>query len=236
LLHQEDSEASESEDEDGSEDSEGSDEGSYSEEDSEDGEDEAEGDLKDLLNNLPANLRQQVLKKEAAAKRRRAGEQVEESEEESEEEEEGDEGWGRKKKTYWEGDTADLEIGQEMEDALEEEEAAQEMQREKAKRMKASDFMDEFEASGSSDSSASDSDDSAEEWGVKNGRGKSGGSATVGDLAQVALGQDEMESDAEVPAVKVEKLTKNISHLSKQQRLDMVRLSLRSHLYQYVTF
>jgi U3 small nucleolar RNA-associated protein 3 len=146
---------------------------------------------------------------------------VEESEEESDEEDEGEEGWGRKKKTYWEGDTADLEIGQEMEDALEEEEAAQDMHREKAKRMKASDFMDEFEASEGSEESDADSDGSAEEWGAKNGRGKSG-SATVGDLAAVALGQDEMESDAEVAAVRVEKLTKNISHLSKQQRLDMI--------------
>ena len=82
--------------------------------------------MKELVSNLPAHLRQQVLKKEAAAKRRRAGEDVPESEEEDEEDsEEEEEGWGRKKKTYWEGDTADLEIGQEMEDAMDEEEAAE---------------------------------------------------------------------------------------------------------------
>ncbi len=32
--------------------------------------------------------------------------------------------WGRKKKTYYSRDTADLEIGQDMDDAIEEEAAA----------------------------------------------------------------------------------------------------------------
>lgn len=44
------------------------------------------------------------------------------SDEESEEEKE--EGWG-KKKAYWSGDTADLEIGQDVQDAEDEEEAAE---------------------------------------------------------------------------------------------------------------
>ena len=35
-----------------------------------------------------------------------------------------DASWGKKKKNYWEGDTADLEIGQEFEDAQDEEEEA----------------------------------------------------------------------------------------------------------------
>lgn len=34
------------------------------------------------------------------------------------------EGWG-KKKAYWSGDTADLEIGQDVQDAEDEEEAAE---------------------------------------------------------------------------------------------------------------
>jgi hypothetical protein len=45
-----------------------------------------------------------------------------ESDEESVEEKE--EGWG-KKKAYWSGDTADLEIGQDVQDAEDEEEAAE---------------------------------------------------------------------------------------------------------------
>lgn len=184
--------------------------------------------------NLPAHLRQQVLKKEAAARRRKAGETVEESDDNSDLGESGGEeeeaGWGRKKKTYWEGDTADLEIGQEMEDALEEEEAVQDLFKEKSKRMKASDFMDEFEDSGSGsedDSSDSGDDSSVEKWGSKKGLSGKGGAATVGNLAQVSLGQDDVESDDEAKT-KVEKLSKNISHLSKQQRLDMVSRPLQA--------
>ena len=47
------------------------------------------------------------------------------SDEESDADDEEDEtsGWG-KKKNYWSGDTADLELGQDMQDAEDEEEAA----------------------------------------------------------------------------------------------------------------
>lgn len=76
-------------------------------------EDEEENELRELVNALPARLRQKVLKKGAAE---------EDSEEEAEAEE--DEGWGAKKKAYYSGDTADLEIGQDAEDAKDEEEAA----------------------------------------------------------------------------------------------------------------
>jgi hypothetical protein len=206
LVAQEESVSEGSDSEEGSDDDDGSDEGSYSEDDSEyDGEEnEEERELKELVNNLPANLRQQVLKKEAAARRRKAGEAVEESDEgDSDAEDSGDEeeGWGRKKKTYWEGDTADLEIGQDMDDAIEEEAAAQDLQKQKVKRMKASDFMEEFAASGSEESasdSGSDDDDSVEQWGAKKGLTERGAASTVGNLAQVSLGQDEVESDREV--------------------------------------
>lgn len=46
------------------------------------------------------------------------------SDSDEEEEEEQEEGWG-KKKAYWSGDTADLEIGQDVQDAEDEEEAAE---------------------------------------------------------------------------------------------------------------
>ena len=48
--------------------------------------------------------------------------------------------WGTKKKTYWEGDTADLEIGQDIEDANEEEAAALELHQSKLKRITAQDY------------------------------------------------------------------------------------------------
>ena len=67
--------------------------------------------------------------------------------------------------------------------------------------MKASDFMDEFEPSGSgssSEESDSEDEDSVEEWGTKKGlRGKPS-AAAVGNLAQVSLGEDDVESDEEV--------------------------------------
>lgn len=52
--------------------------------------------------------------------------------------------WGKKKKNYYAGDTADLEIGQDIEDAIDEEAAAIELNTEKLKRMKDSDFYDDF--------------------------------------------------------------------------------------------
>ena len=51
------------------------------------------------------------------------------------------EGWG-KKKNYYAGDTADLEIGQDVQDAYDEEEAAMSLQKERLASMQESDFMD----------------------------------------------------------------------------------------------
>lgn len=50
--------------------------------------------------------------------------------------------WGKKKQDYYDGDTGDLEIGQEFDDAEEEEEAAKEILKEKRSRMRAVDFFD----------------------------------------------------------------------------------------------
>jgi len=58
--------------------------------------------------------------------------------------------WGKKKSLYYHGDTADLEIGQEEEDAYLEEEAAQEIQKSRFEEMDEEDFMlsgDEDESS-----------------------------------------------------------------------------------------
>lgn len=53
-------------------------------------------------------------------------------------------GWGAKKQTYYSRDTADLELGQDVADAEEEEDAAREIYQQKKSRMKESDFYDEF--------------------------------------------------------------------------------------------
>jgi hypothetical protein len=68
---------------------------------------------------------------------------------------EGDDSWG-KKKTYYTGDTADLEIGQEFQDAEDEEEAAKDLMKKKVARMKASDYLDDI---GDDGSGAADDDD-----------------------------------------------------------------------------
>jgi len=61
--------------------------------------------------------------------------------------------WGKKKKDYYHGDTADLEIGQEVEDAELEEKAGKEVLEMRLKNMKEDDFMPDFD----------DDDDSSDE-------------------------------------------------------------------------
>ena len=68
----------------------------------------------DLVNALPAKMRQKVLSKEA----------YESSDDEEAGEGEETSGWGKKKAAYYSADTTDLEIGQDIEDAKDEEEAA----------------------------------------------------------------------------------------------------------------
>ena len=51
--------------------------------------------------------------------------------------------WG-KKKNYYAGDTADLEIGQDVQDAYDEEEAAMILQKERLESMRESDFLDDI--------------------------------------------------------------------------------------------
>ena len=57
------------------------------------------------------------------------------------------ENWGSRKEAYYHGDTADLEIGQEEEDAHLEEEAAREVQKRSLSRMNEEDFMNDIEES-----------------------------------------------------------------------------------------
>jgi U3 small nucleolar RNA-associated protein 3 len=70
-------------------------------------------------------------------------EELSSSSDEDEEEEDGEavRDWGRKKSSYYHGDTADLEIGQDEEDAFIEEEAAKEVQAARYKEMAEDDFV-----------------------------------------------------------------------------------------------
>jgi hypothetical protein len=65
---------------------------------------------------------------------------VSSSDDEEEEEMQDVRNWGRNKKAYYHGDTADLEIGQEIDDAYLEEEAAKEVQRARYEEMSDNDF------------------------------------------------------------------------------------------------
>lgn len=167
------------------------------------------------MNNLAPEMRQRVLNQ-----RGESGSE-DEDEEEDEDDEPGTVAWGKKKKTYYSGDTADLEIGQDVEDALEEEEAAKDLYKSKLRRMTEKDFLGE------------DSDDNDEEEAEEEEEGE----LTLGDqlkhkqkakrdksrnlisqeLEALALRQQSGE-DAE----EVEKVAKSLSHLSKEQRLDLL--------------
>lgn len=116
-----------------------------------DSDEDDNNDLKNLVNNLDPKMKQRVLRKK--------GEESDEEEQDSNEDDDSDddqqESWGKKKKTYWEGDTGDLEIGQDFEDAEDEEAAAQDLNKQKLKRMTDADFFDDgFDNVGSALSSS----------------------------------------------------------------------------------
>ena len=93
------------------------DEDSSDENDEDEDEDDEDDDLNNIVDNLPAKLRQKVLMGGSSA------EDDDDLIDDDEEEEDNYDRWG-KKKTYWTGDTADLEIGQDVQDAEDEEKAA----------------------------------------------------------------------------------------------------------------
>ena len=84
--------------------------------DDDDDDDDPNG-VRNLIENLPAKLRQKALMGTTD------DDDDDDDDVDEDEEDKPLERWGRKK-TYWQGDTADLEIGQEFEDAQDEEEAA----------------------------------------------------------------------------------------------------------------
>ena len=94
--------------------------------------------------------------------------------------------------------------------------------------MKASDFMEDFEGSDDENSDSDDSSNSDENSNIEKSYKNLNNEVTVGNLASISLGQDEIESDEENDneKIKIEKLTKNIDHLTKKQRLDMVSINI----------
>lgn len=109
-------------------------------------EDDYEGvdsDMKDLLDKLPPEAKRKVL----------SGKKIQHDEDDEDDEDENEEGWGRKKSAYWSADTADLEIGQDVQDAEDEELAAKDLQKQTLKKLKENDFYESFNASDSEEGS-----------------------------------------------------------------------------------
>lgn len=107
-----------------------SDESSHSEEQSDD-DDDGDSDLRD---------RHEGNEDDFSSDDNDDGEVSVSSSEEEDEEVQDVRNWGRNKKAYYHGDTADLEIGQELDDAYLEEEAAKEVQRARYEEMSDDDF------------------------------------------------------------------------------------------------
>ena len=156
--------AAESSDEEGSED---------------DDMDEEAKTLKHLVDQLPANLRQKVL----SGQKINAGSDDSDADSENSgyDSDSNDDiadksrnskasalkglvasSWG-KRKNYYAADTADLEIGQDVQDALDEEEAAVELQQGRFKDMQEGDFYSDSDEGSASGSSSGDSDNSGDE-------------------------------------------------------------------------
>lgn len=110
-----------------------------------DDEDASETELDQLVRNLPADMRRRVLQKKGAQEEEDSDSDLVGGSDEDDDEEE--EGWGKKKKMYWNGDTADLEIGQDIQDAEDEEEAARELGRQQKSKLRDEDFFEDFKGS-----------------------------------------------------------------------------------------
>ena len=175
----------------------------------------ADDNMKNLLENLPLEARNKILSGKKITQEDYSDDIGEDGDSEDE-----DEGWGRKKSNYYSGDTADLEIGQDVQDAEDEEEAVKDLHKQTMKKMKDSDFYDNLS---SDDDSDDDSDDNDGEVTLKN-KMKSGRRKTKG-------GNDELQSELQTIAlsandasnsVQIEKIERNVADMSRDQKLSMM--------------
>ncbi len=105
--------------------------------------------------------------------------------------------WGKSKKSYYHGDTADLELGQEVEDAELEEEAGREVLENRMKGMTEGDFMLD-------DDDDDDSDDDDDTDGASDSRIKG-------------------KADDTLSSAMSSKMQKNISKLSKREKIALMQ-------------
>ncbi len=182
------SSSSESDDgRDGSESDSDSDDSDDEDNEDDNGMGEDEENLRALADNLPASLRQKVLLGKTNFDSDDDGDGSGSSGDDDNDDDAGVKGvtsWG-KKKSYYTGDTADLEIGQDVQDAIDEEEAALSLQQERLESMRESDFLDDDN---------SDGEGSGEEDDVKESKPhkRSNKNSVIGSLESIVL--DEVSS------------------------------------------
>eukprot|EP01035_Chromulina_nebulosa_P018560 gene18560-24283_t len=109
--------------------------------------------------------------------------------------------WG-KKKSYYSGDVADLEIGQDFEDAEEEEETAKELLQEKYGKLKESDFFED-----------DDDNINIDDYIKKNNKLKRK-DKLLGDLETIALGKSDGVT---------EEIDRDMSKLTDEQRIALIQ-------------
>lgn len=182
-----------------------------------------------MVHNLPSDLKRGILNKKQA---------IEDDEDDDDEDDEDDpksKKWG-KKKTYWTGDTADLEIGQEIEDAYAEEEAAKELQQQKLKRMKKKDFYDDLEASGDDEDEEEEEEEADENANAdvlgnrldkknkKNQQKSTENKKTSSTKDKIAKELEAIVVDGnnDMNDIQTEQLAKDISSFTKDQKLELV--------------
>lgn len=191
-----------------------------------------------MVHNLPSDLKRGILNKKQA---------IEDDEDDDDEDDEDDpksKKWG-KKKTYWTGDTADLEIGQEIEDAYAEEEAAKELQQQKLKRMKKKDFYDDLEASDDDeDEEEEEADENAnadvlgnrlDKKNKKNQQKSTENKKTSSTKDKIAKELEAIVVDGnnDMNDIQTEQLAKDISSFTKDQKLELV--SANKHLQPLIS-
>ncbi len=191
-----------------------------------------------MVHNLPSDLKRGILNKKQT---------IEDDEDDDDEDDEDDpksKKWG-KKKTYWTGDTADLEIGQEIEDAYAEEEAAKELQQQKLKRMKKKDFYDDLEASDDEDEEEEEEVDENANADVlgnrldkknkKNQQKSTENKKTSSTKDKIAKELEAIVVDGnnDMNDIQTEQLAKDISSFTKDQKLELV--SANKHLQPLIS-
>lgn len=122
--------------------------------------------------------------------------------------------WGSKKSAYYHGDTADLEIGQDEEDAELEEEAGREVVKARLETMDEGDFLLDDDEEGSEDDDSSSSEDESD----KKKRGKKVSKKS----AKSASTSSSVET---LSALSDGRRRARITKLSKSERLKLIRSS-----------